>query len=71
VIYRAGTEAVVEELENSLEFEGFIKGTEVFNRKMRERKVERCRELKRMAVCSECPVYDECDLLKQHLRDLR
>lgn len=70
MIYRAGTEAIVEELEASLEFEGYTKGTAVFDRKLRERKVERCRELKRMAVCSECPVYDECDLLKQHLRDL-
>lgn len=64
------SDPIVSQLEDTLEYEGYQRGTETFDRKMRERKVEKCRELKRMAVCSECPVYDECNLLKQHLRDL-
>jgi hypothetical protein len=64
------SELIVAELENSLEYEGYTRGTPIFAKKMRERKVEKCRELKRTAVCSECPVYDECDLIKSHLRDL-
>ena len=68
--YLPSLEPILAEMESSLEFEGYQRGTEVFAKKLRERKVEKCRELKRMAVCSECPVYDECNLLKQHLRDL-
>jgi hypothetical protein len=69
-LYPPSSELIVAALEDSLEFEGYTKGTLIFEKKMRERKVEKCRELKRMAVCSECPVYDECDLIKSHLRDL-
>lgn len=66
-----GVGLLVAELESALEFEGYTKGSDVFDQKLRERKVEKCREMKRMAVCSECPVYDECDLLKQYLGALR
>lgn len=62
--------AIIEEIEQALEFEGFTKGTVPFERKLRERKVEKCRELKRMAVCNECPVYDDCRILKEYLRNL-
>lgn len=68
--YPPSSDPIVAELESSLEYEGYTRGTAIFEKKMRERKVEKCRELKRMAVCSECPVYDECDLIKSHLRDL-
>lgn len=64
------TPLIVAEIESSLEFEGYTRGTETFERKLRERKVEKCREMKRLSVCYECPVYDECTLLKSHLRDL-
>lgn len=69
-VFIPSSDPIIAELERSLEYEGYQPGTEIFEKKMRERKVEKCRELKRMAVCSECPVYDECSLLKQHLRDL-
>lgn len=28
-----------------------------------------CREARRVDVCSACPVYDECSLVKSYLRD--
>lgn len=62
--------AIIAEIEQALEFEGYTKGSATFENKLRERKVEKCRELKRMAVCAECPVYDECRLLKDYLRNL-
>ena len=68
--FTPSSDPIIAALESSLEYEGYTPGTEIFEKKMRERKVEKCRELKRMAVCSECPVYDECTLIKQHLRDL-
>lgn len=63
-------ESVLLELEDSLEVEGYTKGTPLFDRKMRERKVERCRELKRLGTCGECPVHEECNIRLQYLRDL-
>ena len=68
--YTPSSDPIIAAMESSLEFEGYTPGSAVWEKKLRERKVEKCRELKRMAVCSECPVYDECTLIKQHLRDL-
>lgn len=61
---------ILEELEFALEGEGYVRGTPMFEKMLRERKVEKCREMKRLAVCSECPIYEECPIRLQHLRDL-
>lgn len=54
----------------ALEGEGFVRGTPKFDVMLRTRRVEKCRELKRLAACSECPIHDECEIRLQHLRDL-
>jgi len=61
--------SVVEELSQALELEGYARGTPEFKQLLRERKVERCRELKRFRVCSECPAFDNCTLLREYLRN--
>ncbi len=60
---------LLEELEYTVECEGFVLGTPAFDKRLREMKVERCREMKRFAVCSECPVYDECGIRRAALKD--
>lgn len=60
---------VVEELELALELEGYARGTSQFKQLLRERKVDKCREIKRFRVCSECPAFDHCSLLREYLRN--
>jgi len=60
---------VVAELEQLLELEGYAKGTDQFKQLLRERKVDKCREVKRFRVCSECPAFDNCTLLREYLRN--
>lgn len=60
---------VLEELRETLEFEGYVPGTEEFEVRLRERQVWRCRELKGMAGCSNCPAFDWCEIVRAHYRD--
>jgi len=60
---------VIAELESILELEGYARGTTQWNQLLRERKVDKCREIKRFRVCSECPAFDNCTLLREWLRN--
>lgn len=60
---------LLEELEYLVECEGFALGTPAFDKRLREAKVERCRELKRFGSCSECPIYEDCALRRAVLKD--
>lgn len=63
-------ERILEELEFALEGEGYVRGTPKFDKALRERKVEKCREMQHLAECSECPIHEECHIRLAHLRDL-
>ncbi len=65
------SEGILARLGYSVEAEGLEKGTEDYERRLRQVKVEKCREMKAQHVCSECPVFDFCDLAKHVLRDYR
>ena len=61
--------SVIAELESILELEGYARGTTQWNQLLRERKVDKCREIKRFRVCSDCPAFDNCTLLREWLRN--
>jgi hypothetical protein len=67
----AEDKTVIGQLRKLAELEGFEDGTEVFDRRIRQLKVIKCRELKGVSTCGECPVFDFCELAKQVLREHR
>jgi hypothetical protein len=62
--------AIEEELAYGAEAAGFVAGTGAYDRKVRELRVLKCRELQQEPICSACRAYMDCELIKQHLRDL-
>jgi len=60
---------VLDELEFQVEAAGYIPGTPEFARRLRAAKVTKCQEMQRVAFCSECRAFMECDLVRIHLRD--
>jgi len=57
---------IIEELKSTLELEGYAQGTTQFARLLCERKIDRCRELKRFQSCGSCPANDICTLLREY-----
>ena len=53
------------------EAEGLKKDTPEYDRRLRQLKVEKCREMRGQFTCSECEVFDFCELAKQVLREYR
>ena len=51
--------------------EGFEKGSERFAKRMGQLQVVKCREMRGHHSCTECKVYDYCELVKQVMRDHR
>ena len=66
-----GESKIVMELAQLAADEGFKEETPEFDRRLRQLKVEKCREMKGQSTCSECPVFEFCDLAKHVLRDHR
>lgn len=62
---------ILVELGRRAEDEGLKEGTEGYERRLRQLKVEKCREMKGEHTCTECPTFDFCDLAKHVLRDHR
>jgi len=62
---------ILGEFNDTAEIEGLSPGTEPFARRVRQLKVLKCREFRNVFTCSECIAYDECELIKQVLRDHR
>ena len=62
---------VLQELTDLVVSEGLKEGTPEYDRRLRQVKVEKCREMRGHFTCSECEVYDFCDIAKQVLRDHR
>ncbi len=65
------SEGILARLGYRVEAEGLKPGTEDYERRLRQVKVEKCREMRIQHVCSECAVFDFCELAKHVLRDHR
>lgn len=63
--------AVLKELEREIELEGYKRGTFPFDAELRKRKVVMCKSARSLNSCWDCAYLDHCELIKQHLRDLR
>lgn len=61
---------VLRVLESELEGEGFKRGTELWDRAMRNRKVALCKQGQSVESCWDCKAFDHCELVKSHLRDM-
>jgi len=61
---------VLDSLRVELEAAGLKPGTEPFEREFRSRKVQLCKETRRVTSCWDCDYFDHCELIKAHLRDL-
>ena len=62
---------IVGQLRKLAELEGFEDGTQLFDRRVRQLQVIKCRELRGVTTCSECKVFDFCELAKQVMREHR
>ena len=60
---------ILKQLKQDLENEGYKTGSAKFEKAFRARKVELCKSLQGVRVCSECRAYLDCELIKQHLTD--
>lgn len=63
--------SVIGLLKKEAALEGYDPGTEVFEMRVRQLQVIKCREMKSVAVCTECKFYDSCTLIKQVMRENR
>jgi hypothetical protein len=53
-----------------LEAAGLVPGSPEFEKELRNRKVEVCKQLKSVDSCYNCDYFDHCELIKANLRDL-
>jgi hypothetical protein len=60
---------VVDQLKQLAELEGYKDGTPIFERRVRQLQVIKCRELKGVSTCHECKFFEFCELAKQVLRE--
>lgn len=62
---------VLRVLESQLEDSGLKPGSKPYERELRARKVEMCKQFQGVSSCWDCKAFDGCELVKQHLRDIR
>jgi len=62
---------VMTQLKRLAEMEGFKEETPGFERRIRQLQVVKCREIKGVSACTECQVFDYCEIAKQVMRDRR
>ena len=67
--FRLRNDKIIDEMEMTVEAEGFTPGTPQFDAAMRGKKVEKCQEVKGFLTCSQCPAVMECSLRLALLRD--
>lgn len=60
---------VLDLLRQEVKQEGYTDGTPEHDRRLRQMQVIRCREMRGMLNCIDCPVYDYCEIVKQVMRD--
>jgi hypothetical protein len=59
--------SVLNALKDVVISEGFRVGTEDFERRLLQLRVEKCKELRAISGCSDCPIFDECIYIKKLL----
>ena len=62
---------IIGQLKQLAVLEGFEEDTEPFEKRMRQLKVVRCREMRAVSTCQECKAFDYCELSKQVMREHR
>lgn len=62
---------VIGQLKRLAEMEGYTDGTQTHERRVRQLQVIKCRELKGVATCRECKVFEFCELAKRVMREHR
>ena len=60
---------VMSQLKRLAEMEGFKDETQGFDRRVRQLQVIKCRELKGVSTCTECDVFEYCEIAKRVMRD--
>lgn len=61
----------LKQIELDLENEGYKPDTFPFKAEKRKRQVELCKATRAVESCWKCSVFDHCELVKHHLRDMR
>jgi len=51
--------------------EGYDPGSDLFDKRVRQLQVTKCREMKGVNSCHECKFFDYCDLVKKVMRERR
>ena len=64
-------EEPLSEIAEQAKDEGIEPGSPDFDKRIRQLKVIKCREMRGLYSCSECEAFDYCELVKQVLRDNR
>ena len=58
----------LDQLKGTVVAEGYVEGTQAFEKRLLHHKVLRCRELQGVGICSACPAYDHCETVKEYMR---
>jgi hypothetical protein len=59
---------ILQRLRSQAEDEGFEAGTPKYEFRLLELRVERCRELQEVTLCSECKAFESCNFGKDYAR---
>jgi len=62
---------IIGQLKKLAVLEGYEEETEAFGKRVRQLQVVKCREFRGVFNCTECKVFDYCELAKRVLREHR
>lgn len=62
---------VLDQLKEDLELEGFDPDSPAFAAHLLARQVKKCQELQQVRDCPQCQAFDDCDISKRYLMQLR
>jgi len=60
--------SILGQIQSSARSEGFQPGTPEYESRLDQMKVIKCREMRGHPVCTDCEVFDFCELIKRVLR---
>lgn len=63
--------SIIGRLKKLAALEGYKEGTPQSERRIRQLRVIKCREIRGVPFCTECNHYDSCELIKQVMREQR
>ncbi len=58
---------LLDQIRYEVELEGFTPGTEVYERVLLGRRVEKCQELQSVQECVSCRAFLDCGLARKHM----